>query len=101
MDWKSFVQKYISRKFLLALLSVVIGVLIMMGADDNTIQLVSGLGTASIGIFLYIIVEGRLDAAALKQVDIETIIDVVCDYLEAKYKIELPFNDDEDTNTSG
>lgn len=68
-----------SRKFLMAFLSTVIGVLTMFGIDDTTVQMVSSIGLIVIPSITYIITEGCLDAAAIKKITstIEEVVDVI------------------------
>ena len=57
-------KKRISRKFLLALITVIAGVVGMLGDPDNVVEAVTAALTALIPTVIYIITEGRIDAAA-------------------------------------
>jgi len=73
--------KLTSRKFWVAVISIIVGVLGFLGADDNAIQFVSGAGLILIPGIIYIITEGRIDAAALQKIDIEELLETIKDYL--------------------
>lgn len=58
-------DKLKSRKFLMAVASVIVGILTMLGLPDNFIALVSGAALVIIPVITYIATEGRIDAAAV------------------------------------
>lgn len=64
-------EKFLSRKFLMALLSVVVGVLTMINADDSLIQLISSLSLIVIPTLVYIGVEGKIDFERVANTAIE------------------------------
>jgi hypothetical protein len=73
-------EKFKSRKFLMALLSVVVGILTMFGIADGTVEVVSSIGLIVIPVVIYIVTEGKIDAAAVKKIidaadDITDIVD--------------------------
>lgn len=72
-------EKFKSRKFLMATLSVIVGIMGMFGVADNTIEMVSSIALILIPIITYIITEGKIDAAAVNQVvsSIDDIIDIL------------------------
>lgn len=85
-------SKLTSRKFWLAAVGVIVGVLGMLGADDNTIQLVSSVGLILIPAIIYIITEGKVDAAAVAaQVNFEELVEAIADY----------FTDDDEGEETG
>lgn len=59
----ALVRKLSSRKFWMAIAVVVSGVSIAMGNDAGTIQSAAGTVAAMIGGVVYIITEGKVDAA--------------------------------------
>ncbi len=73
MDWK---QKLSSRKLWAAIVGVAMGVAMVFGLDENTISTVAGAVTSLSSIIIYIMTEGKVDAAAVSQayVDAEKII---------------------------
>lgn len=77
MNWK---QKLSSRKLWAAVVGVVMGVAMAFGLDEGTISTVAGAVTSLVSIIIYIITEGKIDAAAVSQaaVDVETILDELC-----------------------
>ena len=60
IDWKS---KLTSRKFWLAIVGFVTGILIAFKVDAKTIDTVSGVIMAGASVIAYIIGEGLIDAA--------------------------------------
>lgn len=62
---KSFWEKFKSRKLWLAVLNAAAGIAIALGADNNIVQIALGAGLALLSAVSYIIVEGKVDAAAV------------------------------------
>lgn len=82
-------EKLTSRKFWMAIITIIMGVLGVLGADDNIIQMVSSIGLVLIPAVIYIIVEGKIDAAAVaKQVNWDEIFDILNDYFIVEEDIE-------------
>lgn len=54
-------SKYLSRKFLMALLSVVAGLLTMFNVEDSIVQLITSIGLIIVPTLVYIGVEGKID----------------------------------------
>ncbi|GEM_PF-1002654 len=73
-------SKLTSRKFWVAIVSIIVGVLGVLGADDSLIQMVSSVGLILIPAIVYIITEGRIDAAALNQIDMDAVIEAIKEY---------------------
>ena len=61
-------KKLTSRKFLLALIATIAGVVGMCGGSDNVVEAVTTAMTALIPTIIYIITEGRIDAAAVGKI---------------------------------
>lgn len=68
-----------SRKFLMAMLSVVVGILTMFGVADGTVEVVSSIGLILIPTIIYIVTEGKIDAIAVKLITetVNEIVDVI------------------------
>ena len=62
---KSFWEKFKSRKLWLAILNAAAGIAIALGADNNIVQIALGAGLALLSAVSYIVVEGKVDAAAV------------------------------------
>lgn len=58
-------QKLTSRKFWMALITLVSGILGMIGADDNVVQIIASGALTLVPTIIYIITEGRIDAASV------------------------------------
>ena len=76
---KSFWEKIKSRKLWLAILNAAAGIAIALGADNNIVQIALGAGLALLSAVFYIVVEGKVDAAAvdLSSDAIKKILDLV------------------------
>ena len=76
---KSFWEKIKSRKLWLAILNAAAGIAIALGADNNIVQIAIGAGLALLSVVSYIVVEGKVDAAAvdLSSDAIKKILDLV------------------------
>ena len=61
-------QKLMSRKFLIAAVTVIAGIAGMCGADDSIVETVSGALMALIPCIIYIATEGKIDATAIGQI---------------------------------
>ena len=61
-------EKFKSRKFLMTLLSVVVGILTLFGVADDTTELVYSIGMIIIPTVVYILTEGKIDANSVKQI---------------------------------
>ena len=83
---KEFLEKLKSRKFLACVAGVIVGVCMMFGLDDGTIDSVAGAVMSLGSIITYIYTEGKIDAAAGGQ--IKDTVDDVKDAIDAVEKIE-------------
>lgn len=64
--WKEILRKLSSRKLWLAIVGVLTGIAMAMGADATEIQTIAGATASVISIVAYIVVEGRVDAESVK-----------------------------------
>ena len=62
----NIIQKLTSRKLWVALAGIVTGIAIALGADASEIQTVTGAVTAIVAAVTYIVMEGKIDAEAVK-----------------------------------
>ena len=65
-------KKFLSRKFLIALVGMIVGLAIALGADSSEIMQVAGAITSVISAVSYIFGEAKIDAAAVTQTVILT-----------------------------
>lgn len=63
IDWK---RKLSSRKFLAAVAGTIMGLAMVFGLDENTISTVAGAVVSVASVVAYIIAEGKVDAACVK-----------------------------------
>ncbi len=56
--------KLTSRKFWVTLISLLTGIAQLLGADGDLVSVVSGAALALVPVVIYILSEGRIDAAA-------------------------------------
>lgn len=90
-------EKLTSRKFWIAVISIIVGILGVFGADDSLIQLVSSIGLILIPAIIYIIIEGKIDAAALRTIDFEQLLAEIKKFLEETDTTEDTTNTTEKT----
>lgn len=83
---KTFIGKLKSRKFLTCVAGVVMGVCMVFGLDEGTIDTIAGAVVAVTSIATYIYTEGKIDAEAVDK--IKDSADEVKDAIEAVDKIE-------------
>lgn len=69
-------QKLTSRKFWIAVSTIVSGLLMMFGFAETSIETISGAILVLGGATGYLVTEGVIDAARIKQV-VDAVIDVV------------------------
>lgn len=60
------IQKLTSRKLWLAIAGVATGIAMVLGVDGGDISNVAGAVTAVASVITYIVTEGKIDAAAVK-----------------------------------
>ena len=65
---KNLLKKMKSRKFITAMVGVIVGIYTMTIGDTNTVKEIAGLTATIASIMSYIIVEGRIDAKAVNQI---------------------------------
>ena len=71
------VKKCLSRKVLIALVGIVVGLAVSLGADASEIQQVAGAVVSAISAVGYIFGEAMVDAAAAKPEEAPIIVEVV------------------------
>ena len=76
-----FISKLTSRKFWIALISTFVGIAELFGAGGETVSVIVGSILALLPSIIYIITEGKIDAANAKDLakDIEKTIDTMLD----------------------
>ena len=83
---KNFIEKIKSRKFLTCIAGIIMGVCMVFGLDEGTIDTIAGAIVAVGSIVTYIYTEGKIDAEAVDK--IKDTIDKVEDAADAVGKIE-------------
>ena len=76
---KQLVKKFTSRKFLVSLVSTICGVLGMMNVADDTIGLIGSILMIIVPNVIYIITEGSIDKAGVKN-----MLNSIADLLDNK-----------------
>ena len=91
------IQKFTSRKFILALVGVIVGILGMIGCNDNTIAVCGFIALEVLCVIGYLLVEGKADVKGIEMVaQVATTIAELVDQLkktDPNEKIELPGED--------
>ena len=67
-------SKLTSRKFWLAVITIITGILGLFGVADTTIETVSSILLILVPAIVYIFAEGKIDAAAAKKIDFEALL---------------------------
>lgn len=72
-------RKLSSRKLWAAIAGVITGLAMVFGLDENVISTVSGAVVSVVSLVTYIIAEGKVDAAAVKNAtqNVQNAVDVV------------------------
>ena len=83
---KALLEKFKSRKFLSCVAGVVMGICMVFGLDEGTVDTIAGAVVAASSIIMYIYTEGKIDAAAVDK--IKDAADKVDDAIDAVEKIE-------------
>lgn len=83
---KAFLGKFKSRKFLTCVAGVVMGLCMVFGLDEGSVNTIAGAVTAVVSIATYIYSEGKIDATAIGQ--IKNAADDVQDAIDTVEKIE-------------
>ena len=85
---KEYFKKFTSRKFLLALISVISGIMTMANCDDSLIKLVCSLIMIILPAIAYIITEGVLDKTSIG-LALQQVIETINDYFDLKENEEV------------
>lgn len=83
---RAFMEKLKSRKFLTCVAGVVMGICMVFGLDEGTVDTIAGAVVAASSIVMYIYTEGKIDAEAVEK--IKDTADEVKDAIDAVEKIE-------------
>lgn len=83
---RAFIEKLQSRKFLTCVAGVVMGICMVFGVDEGTVDTIAGAVVAASSIVMYIYAEGKIDAEAVDK--IKDTVDDVKDAMDAVEKIE-------------
>lgn len=83
---KEFFDKLSSRKFLTCVAGVVMGVCMVFGLDQGTVDTIAGAIVAASSIIMYIYTEGKIDSEAVS--GIKDAANKVEDAIDAVEKIE-------------
>ena len=84
---KAFMKKLTSRKFLTCVAGVVIGVCMVFGLDESTVNTIAGAITSLSSVVIYIYSEGKIDATAVDKIKdtaekVQDAVDVVVEIEE-------------------
>ena len=63
---RDVLKKFTSRKFIMSLVGVIVGILGIVGANDNVVAIVAFAALEILSILAYIIMEGHVDAKAVQ-----------------------------------
>ena len=77
----AFLSKLKSRKFLTCIAGIIMGVCMVFGLDEGTVNIIAGAITSISSVVIYIYSEGKIDAAAVDK--IKDVSDKVTDAIDA------------------
>jgi hypothetical protein len=79
-------EKLLSRKLWLAVIGAGAGIAIALGAPESIVSVIVGSATALVSVVIYIITEGKVDAAAvqLSAEFIESVLATISKFNEQK-----------------
>ena len=80
---KKFFENFTDKKFLMAFVSVITGILTLYNIEDNTISLVTSLILIVLPVIGYIISEGVLDWKKINMA-ITEILQIIDDYIQSE-----------------
>ena len=84
IDW---VEKLSSRKFWIALIGLISGILLAFRVDENTVSQISGIIMSAASVVAYILGEAWADAAGARTDAVQDMVaECVNGYLEAREK---------------
>ena len=83
---KAFFGKLKSRKFIACVAGIILGICMIFGLDETTVNTIAGAITSVGSIVIYIYSEGKIDAAAVA--GIKDAVEKVTDAIDAVGKIE-------------
>lgn len=63
-----FLNKLKSRKFLTCIAGVIMGICMVFGLDEGTVNIIAGAITSISSVVIYIYSEGKIDAAAVGKI---------------------------------
>lgn len=63
---KNVLEKLKSRKMWACLIGVAVGIAAMLGVDESTVGTIAGAVMSVLSVITYIVTEGKIDAAAVK-----------------------------------
>ena len=79
---KTFLKKLTSRKFLTCIAGIVLGICMVFGLDEGTVNIIAGAVTSLCSVVIYIYSEGKIDAQAVDMIkdtieDAEAAVDAI------------------------
>ena len=79
-------EKLLSRKLWLAVIGAGAGIAIAFGAPESIVSVIVGSATALVSVVIYIITEGKVDAAAvqLSAEFIQSVLATISEFNEQK-----------------
>ncbi len=93
-------EKLTSRKFWMAIITIIVGILGVFGVADTTVETVSSLALILVPGIVYIFTEGRIDAAAVaKQIDFDALLEQIGELFKIKEKNSEVVNNQEAVKT--
>lgn len=80
---KKFFENFKSKKFLMALIAMITGIMGLLNCDDNVIALVTNIILVGVPAIVYIVTEGVLDWNKINSAIIE-ILNIIDEYIASE-----------------
>ena len=84
-------KKFLSRKFLIAIVGMIVGLAVSLGADASEIQQIAGAVVSAVSAMSYIFGEAMVDSAAVTVINIINHTTGLCAFVIKSVKYEKPY----------
>lgn len=68
MKKEDIIRKLTSRKFIVALITIIVGIITLLCGYNENVQTIAGAAMVVVPALAYCIMEGKVDAASVKQI---------------------------------
>ncbi len=96
MTKDQIIKKLTSRKFIVAVISIISGICLLLGADCDTVSVISGGAMIILPSVAYCIAEGKIDAENVKAISsaIKDTVNALDDLNNGNHESEVNADDE-------